>query len=412
MSSLTLVAVTHQRAPFTTLERVTLDGDAADAAALALRCLPGVDESVVLSTCNRTELYLTAPSTQTAAAIDVLATHTGVPASHLRDIAHVLTGDDASLHLFRVAAGLESRVIGEGEILGQVRAAAARANAHPAAGPSLSALFRWAAATGRRARRDAGGPTHPSLARTALDAAGPLARTDLTLVLGAGALAAAVTAELRARRLPYRVAARRLDRAATLTRRADDATTIDRLRELLPQAALIVCATGARTPILRPGTVIASLVQRDGRPLTIIDLSMPRNVAPDIADLVGVNLIHLEHLSGSEGDLHLRRSADAVTAEHRRYRLWLAGRAAGPLIAALHQRVTDICLAEAERELGADATAFARRLAGKVLHAPTLAIKELSARGDTAALDALAAALDVQQRPDRPADLLPAEAAS
>jgi glutamyl-tRNA reductase len=392
---LTLVAVTHRVAPFSTLERVALDADAAGTLAVSLRALPGVDEAVVLSTCNRTELYLAAGPACVDDAVDALADHAGVGAGELRRIAAVLTDDDASRHLFRVAAGLESRVVGEGEILAQVRATAARAEGHPASGPGLNALFRWAAATGRRARRDAGGAVPPSLARTAVDAAGPTAPGERTVVLGAGAMAAAVAAELRARNRPYVVAARRPERAATLTRRPDDAVHLDDVAAHLREATVVVCATAARTPVLD-----AALVGDGRRPLTVVDLSMPRNVAADVGALDGVRLLDLEHLRGGGGDLHVRRAGDVVAAEHDRYRLWLAGRAAGPVIAALRRRVTDLCLDEARRHLDPPAAAaFARRVAGRVLHTPTVAIKRLSEQGDVAAIDALGAALGVDRAP-------------
>jgi len=397
MRALTLVAITHHDAPFSILERVTLAAEAADALAADLRALQGIDEAAVLSTCNRTELYLTGAADSAPAALEVLASHTGVPTTDLARSALVLVGDDASLHLFRVASGLESRVVGEGEILGQVRAAAARTSRTASSGPTLDDLFRWAAATGRRARRDAGGAARPSLARTALDAAP--GSGSATLVIGAGVMAAAVTAELRGRHLQYRVVARRSDRALRLTRRADEAADMAALADEIAGADLVVCATGARSAIIDRVTVAAALARRSDRPLTVIDLSMPRNVAADVASLAGVELIHLQDLHGGHGDLQLRRASDAVKAGHERYRLWLAGRAAGPVIAALRQRITDICLAEAERHLGAEAAVFARRLAGKVLHEPTVAIKELSARGDTEAIDALAAALGLEPPP-------------
>lgn len=392
MRALTLVAVTHHQAPFPVLERVTLDADGAHAVAFALGALPGVDEAAVLSTCNRTELYLIGATDAARGAIDVLAAHTDMQASDLARTALVLRDDEASLHLFRVAAGLESRVVGESEILGQVRAAAARATRTGASGPTLDALFRWAAATGRRARRDSGGPARPSLARTALDAA----PTGAVLVLGAGAMAGAVTAELRARRVPYRVVARRADRGLRLARRPDDVADFASLEQEIAAADVVVCATGARNAVIHAATVAAAMIDRHHRPLTVVDLSMPRNVAADVATLAGVELIRLQDLHGGHGDLQLRRANDAVVAEHRRYRLWLGGRAAGPVIAAMRRRVTDICLAEAERQLGPNADAFARRLAGRILHEPTIAIKELSASGDIGAIDALAMALGIE----------------
>jgi glutamyl-tRNA reductase len=133
-----LVAVTHQHTPFATLERVALDAASAQALADALRAASGVNEAVVLSTCNRTELYLAGARPDAGAALDTLAAHTRVASAELRQVAIVASGDDASRHLFRVAAGLESRVVGEGEILGQVRIAVARAEKGGTAGPELS----------------------------------------------------------------------------------------------------------------------------------------------------------------------------------------------------------------------------------------------------------------------------------
>ena len=162
---------------------------------------------------------------------------------------------------------------------------------------------------------------------------------------------------------------------------------------MLGRATLLVCTTSARSPILTTETV------RDARrtskqPLTIIDLSMPRNVDPAAGDLKGIRLIHLPDLHGSGGGFHTKRAHDAVTAEHYRYRLWLAGQATGPVIAAFRRHVSDICLQEARRRVEPRiADVVAHRIAGRILHAPTLAIKDLAARGDTAVLDTLASML-------------------
>jgi glutamyl-tRNA reductase len=395
-----LVAVTHQHTPFATLERVALDAASAQALADALRAAGGVNEAVVLSTCNRIELYLAGARPDAGVALDTLAAHTGVASAELRQVAVVASGDDASRHLFRVAAGLESRVVGEGEILGQVRIAVARAEKGGTAGPELSSLFRWAAATGRRARR-AAGELRPSLARTAIDAVTAPAMGRHVLVLGAGAMATALTAELASRHQPYRVCARRPERATRLTRRASDVAPLTALGDELERCDVLICATGARTPIVTRDTITAAMAHRPQRPLTILDLSMPRNVAPTVSTVAGLRLIDLEHLTAEHGDLHLRRALQTVTAEHDRYRTWLAGRATGELIAALHAHVNGVCRAEADRLLsadrgeGGDPAKIARAIAGKLLHGPTLAIKELSARGDEAGIAAIAAAFNL-----------------
>lgn len=410
MSALTLVALSHHDTPFSILERVNLAPDAAQALAADLRSRRGIDGAVVLATCNRTELYLAATRDQADTALDLLAARTGVAGAELHDVAIVFEGNAASHHLFRVAAGLESRIIGEREILGQIRATATRAAADPAAGSFLQSLFRWAAATGRRARRDVG-PAAPSLACTALDAAGRLGPTARTIVLGAGAMATAVANELSARRLPYLVAARRLDQAARLARHPQDAIHLDQLHHHLHEAGLVVCATSARSPVLDYHTIAGSRSGATVRPLTIVDLSMPRNVAPDVGELDGIKLIHLEQLRSNAGDLDVHRAGEAVRAEHERYMLWVAGQGAGPVIAAFRRGITDICTEEALQHLPPDEAAhLARRTAGRILHAPTLALKELAAAGETAALEALAQALGLDDA--RADSAAPADAVS
>jgi glutamyl-tRNA reductase len=191
------------------------------------------------------------------------------------------------------------------------------------------------------------------------------------------------------------VAARRVERALRLTRRPEDAIDLVLVDRAIADAEVVVCATGARSVIVERRVVQAAMDRREGRPLTIVDLSMPRNVAPDVADIDGVDLVRLQDLRGGPGDIQVRRTSDGVLAEHDAYRRWLAGRAVGPVIAALRERVTAICVSEAERQLGSDGAELGRRLAGQLLHAPTLVLKELSASGATEAIDAVAFVLDL-----------------
>jgi glutamyl-tRNA reductase len=406
LSSLTVVAITHHRAAFDLFERVALDVESSRTLAAAL--VPATaTESVVLSTCNRTEIYLAGDPPDAGAALAALAAHTGVPLAELAPVALTAHGDEASLHLFRVACGLESRVVGEGQILGQVRAAIARAAHDGTAGPQLGALFRFAASAGRRARRGTGVGTTSSLASIALDAAGPALETGTTVVVGAGQMASAVAQELSARRLEYLVCARQPERVTALGHRRM-VVGLDCLPTLLEGVELVVCATSARTPLLRADEVSAAMRRRRGRRLTLVDLSIPRNVDPSAAHVRGIRLIDLEGLTAEQGDVHLLHAADVVAAEHERFRMWQAGQAAGALIRHLRTSVYERCRVATAPALpgtvfdAATVDRVARRIAAKLLHGPTITVKELIAAGDEEGARALLRAFGVEQVADEP----------
>jgi glutamyl-tRNA reductase len=400
VASLALVAITYDHAPIDLLERAALSDDGAVALADLLVALPGVDEAVVLSTCNRTELYLAGPHPQDAGALDRLAAVTGADRGALAAAATKATDDAVALHLFRVTSGLESRIVGEREILTQVRAAAARAASAGTAGRHLTALFRWAASTGRRVRRIDASP--PSLASIALDTLGAASPADSpVLLVGAGAMAAATAAELRARRRPYAVAARRAERAVRLVRSRQDVVTFDRWLDALADATVAVFATSAGGVLLDRAAVVEVMARRGARPLTLIDLSMPRNVDPAVATVSGVRLVDLGDLSAGRDDLFGRRAMQIVVDEHHRYRRWLAGQAAGHAIADMRAAITQACRASVVPALAGACVSpdvvdrLAARVAARVAHQPTIALKELVARGDDAGAAALLAAFGV-----------------
>ena len=313
--------------------------------------------------------------------------------------AEVLTGDEASLHLFRVAAGLESRLVGEAEILAQVRSSIASAVEIGTVGNELSALFRRAVAAGRRARRFGSPMTRPSLAALAFDRAG-VTGSDRVLVIGTGALAGSLATELRHRDLTVRVCARHPERALPMVAAPTDAIPLDRLRDEVASADVVVCATAARTPMI----VAATITPRE-RPLTIIDLSMPRNVAPDVVDHDGVHLIDLRQLTLGDDAPTSAPTLDLVERtierEHHGYRLWLAGRASGELIRDVHDHVKRVCDQAAHGVAGLDAATtdrLANAIAGKLLHQLTTTIKRSVADGDSTAIGVLADAFGSSHR--------------
>lgn len=397
-----LVGVTHRRVPLELLERVSLDGNAAIALAKRLTGVSGCAEAVVVSTCNRTELYLGGDALHPSAALGLLAHECGVPLAQLHRFADVRSGDAVAEHLFRVAAGLESRVSGEVEVIGQIRTAIASAVDAGTAGPNLTALFRFAVSAGRQARRTTDGALVPSLARLALDAAldtgtPPIGRA---VVIGSGAMAASTVRELATRGLGYYVCARRPERAAPLASSPFNVFTLDDLPLLLEISDLVICATRARSPLVLVTDLARAVERRDGRRLTIVDLSLPRNVEPKAAFLPGVRLLDLDALDADIGELQVQRREKIVLDELRRYRSSAAARSVGQQIAQLRARVHAACQQSISGSPKADsmspeALATARSIANRMLHAPTMAVRRLVEAGDHAAALAVIATFEI-----------------
>ena len=394
--TLAVVVISHQRAPLAVLEQVSLDTPGCATLARALTQCEGVAEAAVLSTCNRTELYLAGSAPDTDAALDALVAQSGTSRDFVNDCVWQASGQHVAMHLFRVAAGLESRVTGEREILGQVRSAIATSREAGIVGSRLDCLFRTAIAVGRRVQQS--DPSSPTLLpQIGLDAARPdhTQPAGLTMVMGAGQMAAETVRELVGRGMDYVVCARRVERAALLARRPDQVASFDRLAQMLELAEVVVCATGARTPLLSAADIESAMQRRAGRPLVIVDLSLPRNVDPLAGQVPGVRLLDLEDLVSGSSVVELRRRTDIIDDEFRRFGSWLAGQRAGHLIAQLHAGVHDLCrqaIAASFAEGAQDSPAIAvasHRIAGRLLHLPTLAIKALMAEGDERAAGAV-----------------------
>jgi glutamyl-tRNA reductase len=386
---LAVVAISHQRAPMAILEQVNLDTEGCARLANTLMQCQGVTEAVVLSTCNRTEMYLAGSQPDVRAALGALVDQTGGTLEVLDEHVRHATGENVALHLFRIAAGLESRVSGEREILGQVRSAITGAREAGTVGSHLECLFRSAIAVGRQAQQTDG--SAPSLLpQIGLDAArrASTKADGLTVVMGAGMMAAATVAELGARGMDFVVCARRHERAALLVSRPEQVVSFEDLPLVLDRAEVVVCATAARTPLLSVADVELAMARRGGRPLVIVDLSLPRNVDPAAGAVPGIRLLDLEDLVSGSSVVELRRRTEIIDDEFRRYKSWLTGQVAGHMIAVLHAGIHALCqetlvASLADSDVGPEAIAAASRgMAGKLLHTPTLAIKALMAKGD------------------------------
>jgi len=391
MSGLVLVGVSHHRAPVELRERAALDRDRA--AELARRLAATDGEAVCLSTCNRTELYVVGEPVDEAegraeAALLELESELGPALYRLRDEA-------AALHLFRVAAGLDSMVPGEGEILGQVRSAYEIG----ATGRVLDRLFRDALRAGRKARSETAIGESPASTSSAAAALAEQVFGDLSgrrvLLIGAGKIG-----ELAARNLISRgaeiafIANRSVDRAHGLARRlGSEAMPLERAAEELATADVVLSSTSSTGWILDRAAVERALPSRRGRPLFLIDLAVPRDLDPAIHELEGCYLYDIDDLQAVVAETLAGRRREAaraetiVAGEAKRFREWQAALDVVPAIASLRARAEEIRSAELQR---AKLTESERRAAesvtnavlNKLLHLPTIRMKEAAAAAD------------------------------
>jgi glutamyl-tRNA reductase len=389
--NLVLVGISHHRAPLELRERAALDREQAQELGRALAGESG--EAVCLSTCNRTELYLAGDDGDEAeargeAAVLALEAQLGPALYRLRDEA-------AALHLFRVAAGLDSMVPGEGEILGQVRAAYELGTT----GTILDRLFRQALHAGRKARVETGIGESPASISSAAAALADQVFGDLrgrkVLLVGAGKVG-----DLAARNLLSRgaevawIANRSADRATDLARRiGGEALSLDALDRQLVEADVVVSSTSAPDWIIDRAQVERAMHSRKGRPLFLIDLAVPRDLDPSIHELDGCYLYDIDDLQAvvTETLAGRRREAEraeaVVAAEAERFREWQASLRVVPAIASLRARAEEIRAAELDR---AKLTAAERRAAesvtsavlNKLLHLPTIRMKQAAAAAD------------------------------
>jgi glutamyl-tRNA reductase len=393
--TLTLVGLSHQATPVAVRERAFVPLERAGELA---RELAAEGEAVCLSTCNRTELYLVGDDAERRG-LDALAGLSGLDGDGLRPVVYRLADDAAALHLFRVAAGLDSMVPGEGEILGQVRAAFEAGST----GPVLDRVFRQALHAGKKVRAEtaiAESPASVSAAAAALahQVFGNLDGCGVMLI-GAGHVA-----ELAARSLAARgarvalVANRSPQRAELLARRfGGEGIALGDAAERLAGVDVLVSSTGSPGWALDRGQVDAALRGRKGRPLFLIDLAVPRDLDPAIHELEGCYLYDIDDLESVVASSLAGRRREAVRAEAivaeeaERFRAWQASREVVPAIASLRAWAEEIRSAELARARGrlglsesqhAAVDSITAQIVNKLLHLPTVRLKEAAAGAD------------------------------
>ncbi|HSC73605.1 MAG TPA: glutamyl-tRNA reductase [Gaiellaceae bacterium] len=389
--SVVLVGISHHQAPVELRERAALD--AARAGELARTLAGECGEAVCLSTCNRTELYLAEESAEEAerkaeAALLALEEELGPSLYRLRDEA-------AALHLFRVAAGLDSMVPGEGEILGQVRAA----HDAGATGPLLDRLFRDALHAGKKARTETAIGESPASVSSAAAALAEQVFGDLSgrrvIVIGAGEAGELAIKSLRARGAVIAfVANRTRERAEALTRRyGGDALSLEEVAGNLEHVDVVLSSTAASGWTLTRADVERTLHARRRRPLFLIDLAVPRDLDAAIHELDGCYLYDIDDLEAVVAETLAGRRREAeraeaiVAGEAERFREWQASLDVVPAIASLRARAEEIREAELERAKlsGAErraAESVTAAVLNKLLHLPTIRMKQAAAAAD------------------------------
>ncbi|MEO8292422.1 MAG: glutamyl-tRNA reductase [Actinomycetota bacterium] len=402
MAVLTL-GISFRRAPIELLEQLAFTDD--DLVKAYRRALDqdGVEETVILSTCNRVEITADVASYHGGfpALKRLLAETSGVDPETLAEPLYSHYEQDAADHLFAVAAGLDSMVLGETQIHAQVREALRRAEREQAAGPRLKGLFHAASRAGRRVRAETGLGAAPDAfvalgADLAHEALGGLEGRDV-VVVGAGQMAALAVKHLRRRGVgSVRILNRSLAHARSLAERTNAAHgDLDALPAALAQADLLVSATGASGVVVSADAVRSA--HRDGRPLVLLDLAVPRDVEASVAAIPGVRLVDIVTLRERLSDLdeetagQIARAHEIVAEEVHRYVIRRRSDALAPIITALRVRGDEVMRAELARqaarldELTPDERAsveqLARGIVAKLLHDPIVALKERSEPG-------------------------------
>jgi glutamyl-tRNA reductase len=401
------IGASHKTASLDLRERLALPQARASRMLDDLTAHEAIAEAVAISTCNRTEIYLVATDAVDAEnhALSLLSRQAGIRTTELVGAIYSLRGADAVEHLFSVASGLDSMIVGEAEVQGQVKRAYEMALVEGVSGPVSNRLFRDALATGKRVRTETGiGRSRVSVSTVAVELAadflGDLAARRV-LVIGAGE-----NGELAARALRDRgvrtvfVANRRYDRALGLAQRfGGEAVAFDDLPAELLRADIVVSSTGAPHQILGREELELVAMERPGRPLVLIDLAVPRDIEPAVRGCPGIALYDMDDLQRAVAEnidareVEAERAAEVVDEEVERFERWRDSLDVLPTISALRRLGDDVVdqvlrenasrwesLSEADHERVA---VLARAVVNRLLHEPTLRLKDAASEDDS-----------------------------
>ncbi|NCV90154.1 MAG: glutamyl-tRNA reductase, partial [Betaproteobacteria bacterium] len=408
MQLLTL-GLNHQSAPLAMRERVAFAGESLIKAAQDLKARVGevLCESAILSTCNRTEIYGATPDPQQAGAVleKWIAAHGGLKPNEVRSHTYTLPGDQTVRHAFRVASGLDSMVLGEAQILGQMKDAVRTAHEAGSLGPHLHQLFQRSFAVAKEVRTQTDiGSQSVSLAAAAVRLAERIfERIEDTRVLfvGAGEMIELAATHFAARRpKAMLVANRSLDRAQQLGRRfAAQSMELSAISNRLHEFDIVVSCTASSLPIIGLGMVERALKARRHKPLFMVDLAVPRDIEPEVSRLPDVFLYTVDDLGDvvRQGMANRRQAASQaeaiIEARVEHFMHWLARRRAVPAIQELHDKAQALRRLELERAMrqlakGDDPAqvieGLSLALTAKFLHGPTQMLQDAAGLGSEA----------------------------
>ncbi|MGE5697279.1 MAG: glutamyl-tRNA reductase [Candidatus Sericytochromatia bacterium] len=424
--SVLLFGVSHRSAPVSVLEQ--LSTDESDQVKIAERLLQSslITEAMVLSTCNRVEIYAVVDAFHGGLSVigQVLAEHSGMSLNDMTKYAYVRYAEAAVEHLFAVTSGLDSAVVGEQQVLGQVRRAYATAEANRTVGRVLHDLAQRALSVGKRVHSetsiDAAGASVVSVALGMADKQLEGLAGRSAVVVGAGAMGALSAKQLaRAGVARLHIVNRTLPRAKRLAHTirqigvAADAFPFDHLPPVLTDADVVICCTGAVRPVVSLADVHRGLAHGHEKQLVICDLGMPRDVDAAVAGLPGVSVVDMDRIQREPSARAAAADTEAargiVACEVAQYLSAQRMAEVTPTVTALRQRAADVVEAEllrldnrlpdldgAQRE---EVARTVRRVVDKLLHAPTVRVKQLaSAPGGDSYAEALRELFELDQQ--------------
>ena len=393
-----MTGLSHHTAPLETRERLSVTSETLPAALETLQ--RHAEHGVIVGTCNRTEIYTLAPSLERGerAIEGFIEEQFEVEVESVRKHLYTLDQSEAVAHLFRVASGLDSQILGESEVLGQVRSAFSAARQQGASGGAMAHLFHSALRTGKRARTETAiGRNALSLSRACI----ALARRAIgtpegkrVLIIGVGEASRLAGLALRdAGAASIVIANRTPANAAELARELDaEVAPLDNLPSLLAQADLAVTATAAPDFILSASLIEEAAAGRNGTPLAIMDMAVPRDVDPVAAAVAGVHVYTLDDVESLAEANRQQRESEArqveaiVSEETAKFRQWWKARGVTPTIAAIRHDAEEIRAAEVARtvermdglteEDARRIEQMTRALVKKLLHQPTAHLRE------------------------------------
>jgi glutamyl-tRNA reductase len=401
--SLLTIGINHKTAPVAVREQVAFAPEQLDQSLQALKDIDGVAEAIIVSTCNRTELYCrTDDDLSPSPIVSWMEAHHNIPASELEPYIYTHIDDDTIIHLMRVACGLDSLVLGEPQILGQLKSSFQDARHAGTLGSQLGRLFQHAFSVAKQVRTDTAiGESAVSVAFAAVNLArqifGDLSN-QTALMIGAGE-----TIELAARHLHANnigkilVANRSLERAANLADEFNgEAFTLPAIADRMHEADIIISSTASPLPILGKGATERALKLRKHRPFFMVDIAVPRDIEPEVGELDDVFLYTVDDLQEViEENLQSRREAaeqaeEIIRGRSEEFKGWLRGQGAVDLISSYRNQAQDTqqeVLDKARRMLEQgkspeEALQFlAHTLTNKLTHAPTTRINAAAREG-------------------------------